>query len=100
MTNDTYSMIYTVVGSIPSGKVSSYGRIAKLAECGPRQVGYAMSQLPTDTELPWHRVVNSKGEISLRDGMGELEQRDRLQQEGIVFNPKGRINLKTFGWPD
>ena len=100
MQTDIYSVIYTMVGSIPAGKVSSYGQIAKLAECGPRQVGYAMSQLPAGTQLPWHRVVNSKGEISQRDGLGELEQRERLQDEGIVFNKHGRINLKQFGWPD
>ena len=66
-----YDDIYQVVKQIPPGKVSSYGRIARIVGCNARQVGYAMAATPSGRDIPWHRVINSKGEISLRkDGKG------------------------------
>jgi methylated-DNA-protein-cysteine methyltransferase-like protein len=96
-----YSRIYAQVRRIPKGRVSTYGHIAKLAGgTGARQVGYAMAALPVGSPVPWQRVVNHKGEISLRrSGDGEMRQRRLLEAEGVSFNLRGRIDLKRYGWP-
>jgi methylated-DNA-protein-cysteine methyltransferase-like protein len=100
-TESTYDRIYAVVRRIPKGKVSTYGRVAEVAGLGraARQVGYAMAALPDHTTVPWHRVINSQGRISLRRGTGgDLEQRFRLEAEGVVFDLSGRVSLSRFGW--
>jgi methylated-DNA-protein-cysteine methyltransferase-like protein len=64
-----------------------------------RQVGYAMFALPAGSGVPWQRVVNAQGAISLRKRPGpELTQRILLEREGIRFNARGRIDLERFGW--
>ena len=96
----TYSDIYNVIRLIPKGRVATYGQIADLAGL-PRQarrVGYALSALPKGTPVPWQRVVNANGEISLRsDGGADRRQRKLLQLEGIAFKD-GRIPLDRFQW--
>jgi len=96
-----YSRIYAAVRKIPKGKVSTYGRIARLVRApGPRVVGYAMAALPDGSTVPWQRVVNHKGEISRRKGGGgEICQRRLLEAEGVLFTLRGRIDLETYGWP-
>src|SRR5579871_2347926 len=96
-----YGRIYAAVRRIPKGRVSTYGRIARLVRApGPRVVGYAMAALPAGTRVPWQRVVNHKGEISLRKGGdGELRQRRLLEAEGVHFSLRGRIDLRVYGWP-
>lgn len=96
-----YARIYAAVRRIPKGRVSTYGRIARLVGApGPRVVGYAMAALPAGSRVPWQRVVNHKGEISLRKGGdGELRQRRLLEAEGVRFSLRGRIDLKLYGWP-
>ena len=96
-----YARIYSAVRRIPEGRVSTYGRIAKLVDApGPRVVGYAMAALPAGSRVPWQRVVNHKGDISLRKGGdGELRQRRLLEAEGVQFNLRGRINLRLYVWP-
>ena len=93
--------IYSVIDSIPKGKVSTYGTIGKEAGLprGARQVAAALRHLGPERDLPWFRIVNSCGKISERPGGGECAQRKILEAEGIEFNAKGRISLKTFGWP-
>ena len=96
-----YEHIYTIVAEIPRGRVANYGQIAELAGIrgGARQVGYALSALPDPTPVPWHRVVNAKGEISLRSEPGsEGIQRKLLEREGIAFEPGGRIPMDRFRW--
>jgi len=96
-----YTRIYATVRRIPRGRVASYGDIAKRAGAPgrARQVGYAMHALPIGTSVPWHRVINAKGEISRRSrGGGELTQRMLLQREGVRFDARGRIDLERFGW--
>lgn len=93
-----YARIYAQVCAIPHGQVSTYGRIAKLVGCGPRQVGYAMATLPGGSKVPWQRVINHKGEVSCRR-QGADHQRTRLRAEGVHFDLKGRIDLKRYGWP-
>jgi len=96
-----YERIYQVVRKIPRGRVATYGQIAKIVDrCTGRMVGYAMAALPYGIDVPWHRVINTKGEISLRArGDGALRQRRILQAEGIRFDQKGRVKLERFRWP-
>ncbi|MDQ3283053.1 MAG: MGMT family protein, partial [Acidobacteriota bacterium] len=63
-----YERIWSVVRRIPRGRVATYGQIAELADLeGPaRQVGYALHNLPEPSDVPWHRVINARGEISPR----------------------------------
>lgn len=92
--------VWSIVHGIPRGKVMSYGAVAKLAGLprGARLIGRILAQLPEGSALPWHRVVNSRGEISFPAGSAQFrEQRERLLQEGIVFR-NDKIDVKKFGW--
>lgn len=90
--------IFLALMQIPEGKVISYGDLATLAGItkGARQVGKAMSQLPDKSKLPWHRVINSQGKISLPPGSpSHDEQIKRLKAEGIeVIN--GKIKMSVY----
>ena len=94
--------IHEVVGRIPAGRVATYGQVAALAGARghARQVGYALHALPAGADVPWHRVVNARGEISARRAGGvDEEQRDRLEAEGVEFDSLGKIDLCRFRWP-
>lgn len=96
-----YDWIYDVVNRIPRGRVATYGQIAELAGIHgqPRRVGYALSALPNNSRVPWHRVINAKGEISARSTRStEALQRKLLEQEGIVFDRDARVSLARFRW--
>ncbi|MBN2600658.1 MAG: MGMT family protein [Candidatus Marinimicrobia bacterium] len=96
-----YQKIYNIVKHIPFGHVATYGQIAVLAGIpgNARQVGYAMHALPDDSDVPWHRVVNARGEISIRsDPFYANIQRHLLNAEGVTFNKNGRISLEHFLW--
>jgi methylated-DNA-protein-cysteine methyltransferase related protein len=100
------SHVWDVVRTIPSGRVATYGQVAKLVPLPPgvepdtyrafaaRWVGSAMAACPNN--VPWQRVLNAKGEISLR--AGAETQRRLLEVEGVTFDSKGRVDLKRFGW--
>jgi methylated-DNA-protein-cysteine methyltransferase-like protein len=93
--------VYAVVRRIPRGRVATYGQVARLAGLGPqaRQVGYALSALGSATGVPWHRVVNARGEVSRRARPGaELTQRMLLEREGHRFDSRGRLRLATAQW--
>lgn len=93
--------ILATVDSIPKGRVASYGQVAREAGLPrhARLVGRVLRELPAGSKLPWHRVANSAGRISARaDGWPSVEQRRRLEREGVRFEPKGRIDLDRFGW--
>ena len=101
-----YDVIYQVVRKIPKGKVATYGQVADLANLPGRArlVGYALYQVDTEvSDVPWHRVINAKGEIShspLRRG-SDYFQRSLLEDEGIEFNTAGKVSLRTYLWqPD
>lgn len=96
-----YLRIYAVVRQIPRGRVATYGQIAAIVgDCTPRMVGYAMAAVPPGSDVPWQRVINAQGKISLRaDGGGASEQRSRLEAEGIHFDGEGRVNLRRMQWP-
>jgi methylated-DNA-protein-cysteine methyltransferase-like protein len=100
------SLVWDLVRRIPRGRVATYGQIALMLPpppgvdieayraFGPRWVGGAMAACPDD--VPWQRVINSKGEISPRPGAER--QRQLLEEEGVAFNEKGRVDLKKVGW--
>ena len=92
--------VYVALAAVPQGKVVTYGQLGDLAGVprAARQVGYILRNLPTETTLPWHRVINAAGKISLGpDTDSGMRQRALLQEEGVVFN-NGRISLKQFRW--
>ncbi|SVB16069.1 uncharacterized protein METZ01_LOCUS168923 [marine metagenome] len=94
-----HETIYRVVRTIPSGVVATYGQVATVVGCGPRLVGYAMASLPAGSDIPWQRVINSQGRISVRsDGMPDSRQRRLLVGEGVVFDARGKVDLNQFGW--
>ena len=95
----SHHAIWLVVRRIPRGRVASYGQVARLVRpaCGPRQVGYALAALPEHSTVPWHRVVNAAGKISLR-GHSAVTQRLRLKSEGVDVTEGGRVALDRFGW--
>jgi methylated-DNA-protein-cysteine methyltransferase related protein len=92
--------IYGVVRRIPAGRVATYGDVARAAGMpgAARQVGYALHALPAATRVPWHRVVTVRGGIGVRDAGASIEQRFRLEREGVRFGPDGRLDLGVYGW--
>ena len=98
-TDGTHSRIHRVVARIPRGRVATYGQVARLAGLAgqARLVGYAMAALPFGTRIPWQRVVNAQGAISL-PGKSAERQRGLLEEEGVRFDARGRIDLDKFLW--
>lgn len=102
------TLVWKIVRQIPAGKVATYGQIARLIPppmgmdgkdylvWSPRWVGGAMASCPED--VPWQRVINAQGKISLKKGEGFSIQRELLELEGVQFDEKERVNLKIFGW--
>jgi len=90
--------IWQVVASIPCGTVATYGQVAELAGLhgGARRVGRCLARLPGDTRLPWHRVVNASGGISLPGSSGN-RQRRRLRNEGVRFRGN-RVDFALCRW--
>ncbi len=92
--------IWQIVSQIPKGSVASYGQVAELAGLpkAARLVGNVLKKLPPNSKLPWHRVVNSQGKISLPIGSpGHREQKARLVDEGVMFNGE-KVSLKQCRW--
>ncbi len=100
--------VWEIVKRIPAGMVCTYGRIAGMISppnkmdpkaykaFGARWVGGAMAQCPDD--VPWWRVINAQGKIS--DRPSALRQRELLEDEGVIFDDKDKINLKIFLWEE
>ncbi len=100
--------VWDIVRQIPAGQVATYGQIASLIPTptgmdakdylafGARWVGGAMAACPAD--VPWQRVINSQGKISLPPGPGYEHQQKLLEEEGIQFDERGRIDLARFRW--
>ncbi|KIE19167.1 MGMT family protein [Vibrio sinaloensis] len=91
--------IFAVIHQIPCGKVTTYGEVAKLAGYPgyARHVGKALNKLPTGSKLPWHRVINSQGRISLK-GEDLVRQRHALIEEGVDVTNDGKVRLKIYRW--
>src|ERR1700744_2922011 len=102
--DEAVAAICAVICRIPKGWVATYGQVAAMAGLPRRArlVGQVLQSLGSDSGIPWHRVVNAKGEVSYslsRNGGDVLQQR-LLEKEGVAFNDKGRFNLERFRWLD
>ncbi len=106
-----FPTVWLIVQQIPAGKVSTYGQIASMipppdgvappdyARLGSRWVGTAMNNTPDADKIPWQRVINSQGKISLPPGSpGAHRQRTLLEAEGIVFDESDRVDFNVYGW--
>lgn len=95
-----YALVYEVVSEIPSGKVATYGQIARLIGLPrhARHVGFALSHLASDSTVPWHRVVNAQGKTHQRHSGSPSFQKELLLSEGIIFTDSDRIKLQTYQW--
>jgi len=104
LNNDFYEQVYGIVESIPSGKVVTYGQIARALgrPQNSRAVGYAMKKSPAERKLPCHRVVSSSGKLAPSYIFGDKQhQRAILLDEGVEFSGDGfQINLKKSKWQE
>jgi methylated-DNA-protein-cysteine methyltransferase-like protein len=89
-----------VIRAIPRGRVATYGQVAALAgrERAARGVAWILHSSSAAAGLPWHRVINGRGGISLGRGRGFEEQKKRLAAEGVVVGRGGQVDLKRFKW--
>ena len=95
--------VLTVIKAVPEGKVLTYGRAALLAgkPCGARQVSRLLHSMSEKHGLPWHRIINSQGRISLEPSRGYELQKALLENEGVGFSLSGRVDLSIYLWqPD
>lgn len=99
-----YDRVYALVRQVPRGSVVTYGQVAVLlgSPTAARAVGYALNALPAENDVPWWRVINQKGAISLKNrGSNADLQRALLEHEGLVFREDGRCDLRRYRWwPD
>jgi methylated-DNA-protein-cysteine methyltransferase related protein len=97
-----FETIYAIVRQVPRGKVTTYGQVSRIAgRCSAQMVGFALSALRSreEEDVPWQRVINSKGEISAHGiGLGSVIQRQLLEEEDIQFDIEGRVDLNVYGW--
>ena len=95
------SKVIALIRKIPKGKVATYAQIAALAgkPHASRGVAWILNSSSNSHALPWHRVINAAGAVSLRSRPGaELDQRIRLESEGVGFNARGRVVLEKYQW--
>jgi methylated-DNA-protein-cysteine methyltransferase-like protein len=99
MTSSFFEQVYRIVRHIPPGRVATYGQLARLLGMphAARTVGWALRGLPKGSDVPWQRVINARGAISLGP-YGAAVQRALLEEEGIVFDDQGRVDLNVYGW--
>jgi methylated-DNA-protein-cysteine methyltransferase-like protein len=96
-----WERIYAVVRRIPHGRVATYGRVASLAGMHgrAREVGWALHALDDESDVPWQRVINARGQVSARgEPAAARVQRALLEREGVVFGPTGRVDLAAHAW--
>ncbi len=93
------AQIFLVIARIPQSSIATYGDIARMAGYPgyARHVGTALKKLPQGSQLPWHRVINSQGQISLK-GADLVRQREQLLAEGIEVTEAGRVSLARYRW--
>lgn len=96
-----YEQVYDFVRAVPRGSVVTYGQVALElgAPAAARAVGYALYFMPKPSDIPWWRVINARGAISYKGrGASADQQREMLEDEGLVFDADGRIDLKLYRW--
>ena len=104
--NRTFERIWRIVARVPRGRVATYGQIARMAGLlnGARTVGWAMRAVPDEARIggrpiPWHRVINAQGSISLRGGGGGASRQSAaLRREGVRVRTGGRVDLGRYLW--
>lgn len=95
----TFERVYELVAKIPKGKVTSYGAISKLAGLNPRVVGYALHANKDSKNVPCHRVINSKGQVSKGFAFGGPGmQKKMLIKEGVKFDKTETVDFEKFGY--
>lgn len=101
MTNhdDFAHQVYAIIASIPEGKVTTYGAIARLAGVPTyvRQVCAVLRTIPKDSVLPCHRIISGQGKITVT-GESYTRHKEKLLKEGIIFNERDKVDFKLFGW--
>ncbi|NDV20141.1 DNA methyltransferase [Pseudodesulfovibrio sp. JC047] len=92
--------VIDLIHAIPAGKVSTYGHIAAMAgnRRAARQVARILHSFSRKEALPWHRVINKQGQISLPRSHGYEMQKKRLEAEGVIFDTSDTIDLNVFLW--
>lgn len=98
--SERYLEFWEVIRQVPEGKVATYGQIAALAGYpgNARQVGYSLHASPPEIDIPWHRIINAQGKISLPKESGHYDlQRSLLEKEGVIFKNE-RVNLRKYRW--
>jgi methylated-DNA-protein-cysteine methyltransferase-like protein len=95
-----FSKVKKIIKEIPAGKVASYGQIAFYAgnARAARQVAWVLHTSSKSDNLPWHRVINGQGRISLKPGLGYELQRSLLEAEGVTFNDADQVDLDRYGF--
>jgi methylated-DNA-protein-cysteine methyltransferase-like protein len=95
-----HQKVIETIKKIPRGRVATYGQIAAMAgnPMAARQVVRALHTSSGKEKLPWHRVINKQGKISLRPGEGYEEQRGMLEKEGVRIDDDGKIDLNRYLW--
>ena len=96
-----FERVYRLVGQVPPGKVTSYGAVARMLEHphAARTVGWALHSLPEDRDVPWWRVINSRGRISIRGRENAARlQRELLEAEGVEFDAHDVVDWERYGW--
>ncbi|CEI80596.1 MGMT family protein [Oceanobacillus oncorhynchi] len=92
--------VIKIIREIPSGKVMTYGQIAREAgnSRAARQVVRVLHSMSKKHQLPWHRVINAKGQLAIPNEEGNWEQRTRLEAEGVLVSSIGYVDLKKYQW--
>jgi methylated-DNA-protein-cysteine methyltransferase-like protein len=92
-----FERVYQVVRMIPKGQVATYGQVAAIVSHrgAARTVGWALHGLTEESDVPWHRVINARGQISLDPGTRQISL---LRNEGVEVNAKGQIDMRRFQW--
>ncbi len=100
MSSEFVEQIKQIIRKIPRGRVATYGQIAFLPgnRRAARQVAWTLHSSSNKDRLPWHRVINGRGRISLPPGRGFETQKQRLEAEGVAVDPRGRIDCDRFLW--
>ncbi len=95
-----FEQVYRLVRQVPPGQVTSYGAIARMLgrPRAARTVGWALHSLPAGSDVPWQRVINSRGRISMGKSSGAEAQRALLEDEGVEFSENGTVDWERFGW--
>jgi methylated-DNA-protein-cysteine methyltransferase-like protein len=96
-----YDRVYNVVRQVPQGSVVTYGQVAVYlgAPAAARAVGYALHNLPPDSDVPWWRVINARGGVSHKSrGIQADRQYELLELEGVRFAPDGFTELRRYRW--